>query len=790
MNRYYFNLLILPVFVLTGFLFSVNLVSAATRVYVSQDITWTKDQSPVVLRNTQLWIRPGVTLTIEPGVVIKLDWSSSMNFDRGSLVARGTEDEPIIFTSIKDDEYGGDTNEDGDESLPASGDWLRFRFYYSSVVMDHTVVRYGGGGDKVIGVHNGVFSMDNSIVTDNAGGFIFQHDGWRPPLSFFISNSSIYSNFSSYGTFDGVDIGMRSGDAVSAINNWWGSSEGACSEVELIVPIQFWTPEYIKIICGNRPLVGVLVNFNPWLDHDPLSEQRIDPVILVPGILGSWNLGLGWELDPILNTYDNLWEALKLAGYEEGVNLFAFPYNWRLANVYSASELKSKIDEVKEICQCDKVDVVAHSMGGLVARAYIEMGNYENDIDQLIFLATPHRGSPKSYLTWEGGDFGADKFDLFRERIFKLEAELNGYGSIFDYVRKLPMKSVEELLPVYSYLKREQNSSNWQYQVYPTGYPQNLFLQLLNESTQLAKLQDIEVTNIIANSGEDSTLTDIRVVDKDFALGEWAHGYPEGYGSIFGDHGLEYGLGDGTVPASSNSGLDGFNDIVIPSSHNEVVTDAQKMVIRELTGIEPAEEVRKNSFSKVLLIRIFSPADFVVISPDGKRVGKDFVSGEVLSEIEGAFYTGFDTEMEFAVILDPLDGEYRVELQGMGDGEYTLSASLIGDEVSVDSNFTGLVTVGDLDELVVSIAGDTVSPLVLEIETMDELIEEVLEMYEANWLTGYGNMTALLARLQNQPMNGKKLDQLSKFLDNMLEKNRINRQGYDIINLALNNIYK
>ncbi|MEK7625220.1 MAG: hypothetical protein AAB467_02600, partial [Patescibacteria group bacterium] len=122
------------------------------------------------------------------------------------------------------------------------------------------------------------------------------------------------------------------------------------------------------------------------------------PVILVPGIMGSWNVNGIWQLDPILNTYDNLWEALKSAGYEENETLFAFPYQWRYSNVYTAELLKLKISAVKQICGCNKVDLVAHSMGGLVARQYIEGDNYDNDVGKLIFLATPHKGASKAYL--------------------------------------------------------------------------------------------------------------------------------------------------------------------------------------------------------------------------------------------------------------------------------------------------------------------------------------------------------------------------------------------------------
>ena len=55
--------------------------------------------------------------------------------------------------------------------------------------------------------------------------------------------------------------------------------------------------------------------------------------------------------------------------------------------VKSERETTAKIQEVKNVCSCDKVDIVAHSMGGLVTREYVARDDYGNDIDQLIFLA-------------------------------------------------------------------------------------------------------------------------------------------------------------------------------------------------------------------------------------------------------------------------------------------------------------------------------------------------------------------------------------------------------------------
>jgi hypothetical protein len=56
-----------------------------------------------------------------------------------------------------------------------------------------------------------------------------------------------------------------------------------------------------------------------------------------------------------------------------------------------AVRLKEIIDEVKRMTGKDKVNIIAHSMGGLVARRYIQLFD-RNDVDNLILLAVPNNG--------------------------------------------------------------------------------------------------------------------------------------------------------------------------------------------------------------------------------------------------------------------------------------------------------------------------------------------------------------------------------------------------------------
>jgi pimeloyl-ACP methyl ester carboxylesterase len=98
---------------------------------------------------------------------------------------------------------------------------------------------------------------------------------------------------------------------------------------------------------------------------------------------------------------------------EPGVNrYYEFYYDWRQDNVVSAARLADFIDQIREDYDDPnlKVDIVAHSMGGLVARYYVRYGRLDtlddNDfpvnlygakrVRRLILLGTPNLGAVNS----------------------------------------------------------------------------------------------------------------------------------------------------------------------------------------------------------------------------------------------------------------------------------------------------------------------------------------------------------------------------------------------------------
>ena len=80
-------------------------------------------------------------------------------------------------------------------------------------------------------------------------------------------------------------------------------------------------------------------------------------------------------------------------GYTLNQDLFTFPYDWRKDISLTSSSLDQKVEDIKTQTGAEKVDIVTHSMGGLVARNYISNPDKANKVSKLITLGTPHLGS-------------------------------------------------------------------------------------------------------------------------------------------------------------------------------------------------------------------------------------------------------------------------------------------------------------------------------------------------------------------------------------------------------------
>jgi pimeloyl-ACP methyl ester carboxylesterase len=82
---------------------------------------------------------------------------------------------------------------------------------------------------------------------------------------------------------------------------------------------------------------------------------------------------------------------------------------WRLtfqdpvgSNREHAREIAQAALELKERTGAERVDMVAHSMGGLAARYFLQNGG-DAHVRRIVFLATPHRGTVSAFFAWGEG---------------------------------------------------------------------------------------------------------------------------------------------------------------------------------------------------------------------------------------------------------------------------------------------------------------------------------------------------------------------------------------------------
>jgi len=95
-----------------------------------------------------LTIMPNTTLEIGEGVVIKFSYYYYGINVNGALKAKGTLTSPITFTSIRDDSKGGDTNGDGNTTIPVKSNWDAIQFNSSDIdshnILQNCILNYGG----------------------------------------------------------------------------------------------------------------------------------------------------------------------------------------------------------------------------------------------------------------------------------------------------------------------------------------------------------------------------------------------------------------------------------------------------------------------------------------------------------------------------------------------------------------------------------------------------------------------------------------------------------------------
>lgn len=93
---------------------------------------------------------------------------------------------------------------------------------------------------------------------------------------------------------------------------------------------------------------------------------------------------------------------LEKIGYREGADLFIFDYDWRRSVFDNASRLET-FARAKIPDPAQRFDIVAHSMGGLIARVYVNRHDGAQRVARLFSAGSPFQGSVKVYATLDKG---------------------------------------------------------------------------------------------------------------------------------------------------------------------------------------------------------------------------------------------------------------------------------------------------------------------------------------------------------------------------------------------------
>jgi pimeloyl-ACP methyl ester carboxylesterase len=610
---------------------------------------------------------------------------------------------------------------------------------------------------------NGIFTVDpdmtisETVISSNGVGI----EAYSRDVFDIVMNHSVVEN-----NGIGITYGDQSEDLGQVVfdvrNNFWGDKSGP----------------FILERNENGIGDGVLayggsiekVLYSPWLQA-PYGARV--PVIIIPGIMGSYlnhddedktevwpNLQTAFLtkdgflddlvlLDDAILNFDNdilttgifdmidkfgfkidffngLITKLKSDGYVEGESLFVFPYDWRLdiadnvmGHKYSkVQSLKDKIDAILKRAKSDKVDIVAHSMGGLLAKYYMKHVDIAK-VNRFVDIGTPHLGAPKAAKVLNYGDDAG--------------FNIKGLGFNEEQIKKISqnMPSAYNLLPSVEY--------------FDSGDPDYLYymhdIADVDGDGVKGRLDYDNSNKFLANMGRNRALLDnARKVHADLdylnldELGVPTYnivgcGTPT-IGKILAnkksfkedfEYHLKYISGDGTVPMRSAES--------IPASYTYYVNGAAHATMPSHSGVRDlVSSILKNtgeefsykdtdnissvkdgcSIPNGKIVSIHSPVALHIYDSLGNHTGPN-ENGDIEYGVEGVVY---DTvgDNKFAYIPEDIDVEIKINATGTGhvgidvqdlvDGE--ISRSEVYDNIIVDNlDAKGEIVITESDTQVV-----------------------------------------------------------------------------------------
>ena len=235
-------------------------------------------------------------LTIKPGLVLKFFPTTSLTIKKGLIAVGNTQpDSVIVFTDLRDDFYGGDTNSDSTLTSPTAytgapfywyGGWYGINFTSETLAPDcilkNVVIRYAG------------LNNSGAAVTLNTASPTITYSNFNNNYSAIVANGSSnpvinYCDIAQNNT-NGWGVNNVGGAfTIDATNNWWGSNTG---------------PTVATNPGGTGQKVSTLVNYQPFLNTGAQNPLAGD--VSLNGQVQAYDasLILKWKVDSAVNHLD------------------------------------------------------------------------------------------------------------------------------------------------------------------------------------------------------------------------------------------------------------------------------------------------------------------------------------------------------------------------------------------------------------------------------------------------------------------------------------------------------
>ncbi len=379
------------------------------------------------------------------------------------------------------------------------------------------------------------------------------------------------------------------------------------------------------------------------------------------------------------NIYGNIVNLFENNGYANNMLLFQYPYDWRLNLSTTAQGLAQTIQTAAINSESGKVNIVAHSMGGLLLKEYLRTApaNTINRINKVIFLGTPHLGAPKaSKVLLYGDNLNISILDEERARIITQN-----------------MPSVYQLLPSQKYIN--------DFSGYITDARSEIKKVLSHDSTNQFLSDSGLNSSLLTNANVFHTTLDTYPNASSIKFFDIIGcGSTKTISSIIiknnGKFDLRYTLGDKTVPYVSASSVGNINQRYFSNAdHMDLVQNTG--VLEQLINIfdgksgQIAEGVSTSTTScasndPTIIFATHSPVNLHIYDSQGNHLGPD-ANGDIEYGIPGSSYDTIG-DNHFAVVPDSATTTYRIVIQAYASGTFDFDWSkLTGSAVTERTSY-------------------------------------------------------------------------------------------------------